>query len=143
MKISSKGRYALRLMIDLALYGSGGFTSLKDVSARQGISVKYLEQIVIQLSRAGFLKSARGAGGGYRLAAPPSDYTAGDILRAVEGSLAPVACLEDSVNECPRYGQCSTVHFWEGLNQVINQYVDSFTLQDLADRCRTGCNFTI
>ena len=98
MKISTKGRYALRLMIDLAEHDNGGYTALKDISARQKISLKYLEQIVIQLSKSGFLESVRGSQGGYRLAKKPSKYTAGDILRVTEGTLAPVVCLETKTN---------------------------------------------
>ena len=102
MKISAKGRYALRFMADLALQDPTEFIALKDVSVRQGISVKYLEQIVSALSRAGFVRSIRGPQGGYRLARRPEEYTVGEILRAVEGSLAPVACREDEANRCPR-----------------------------------------
>ena len=102
MKISTKGRYALRLMLDLAMRDTGEYISLRDVSSRQEISAKYLEQIVTQLGRAGFVKSTRGPQGGYKLAKDPSEYTVGSILRLIEGSLAPVACLEGENNECPR-----------------------------------------
>lgn len=132
MKISTRGRYALRLMIDLAAQPPEQNTTLRDISARQEISVKYLEQIVSPLCRAGLLKSVRGAQGGYRLSREPRDYTAGDILRAIEGSLAPVACLEDETNRCARCGVCSTLSFWEGLDGMIQKYVDSFTLEQLA-----------
>lgn len=131
MKISTKGRYALRLMLDLAKHNTGNFIALKDISARQEISVKYLEQIVTQLSRAGFLKSTRGPQGGYKLTKDPAEYTVGMILRITEGCLAPIACLEDEPNQCPRFGECETVDFWQGLYRVINEYVDSVTLQDL------------
>lgn len=133
MKISAKGRYALRLMVDLALHDSGGYIALRDVSRRQNISVKYLEQIVGILQKAGFLRSVRGPQGGYRLARRPEEYTAGEILRLMEGSLAPVACLEDDPNLCPRYAVCSTIHFWEGFSRQINDYVDSKTLRDLME----------
>lgn len=133
MKISTKGRYALRLMLDLAQYDDGRYIALKDISARQEISVKYLEQIVIVLARAGFVKSIRGPQGGYRLARPASEYTVGDILRLIEGSLAPVACLEDDPNTCPRCSECATLAVWEKLYQAINQVVDSYTLQDLLE----------
>ena len=131
MKVSTKGRYALRLMIDLAEHGRGDFIPLKEVSARQGVSVKYLEQIVNQLSRAGLLQSVRGAQGGYRLAKSATEYTAGEILRVTEGGLAPIACLDQSAEVCPRNEQCSTLDFWTGLADVIDRYVDSVTLADL------------
>lgn len=133
MKISTKGRYALRLMIDLALHDDGAYVTLKEISSRQNISIKYLEQIVTLLSRARFLKSTRGPQGGYRLVKPPEEYTAGDILRVTEGSLAPVSCLNDAPNQCGRFQQCSTVSFWKGLFQAVNQYVDSVTLKDLVE----------
>lgn len=107
MKISTKGRYALRLMIDLAQHDAGGYIPLRDISKRQQISAKYLEQIVVQLSRAGFVISTRGAQGGYQLARHPSEYTVGDILRITEGSLAPVACLEHEPVDCVRAEECS------------------------------------
>ena len=131
MKISTKGRYALRMMIDIAEHGANEWVPIKDISERQGISVKYLEQIVTSLTRAGFLRSGRGAGGGYMLTKTPEQYTAGEILRAIEGRLAPVACLEDEVNQCERISFCKTLGFWKGFYAVINEYVDSVTLQDL------------
>lgn len=135
MKISTKGRYALRLMLDIAQHGEdGGCVSLKDVAVRQQVSMKYLEQIVPQLSRAGLLKSVRGAQGGYRLTRRPEEYRVGDILRITEGNLAPVACLEDCINQCARQEECMTLAFWEGLRNVINQYVDGVTLQDLLEK---------
>lgn len=133
MKISAKGRYALRMMLDIAMNNTGDWISLKDISRRQGISVKYLEQIVTALTRAGLLRSSRGPMGGYMLVKNPSQYTVGSILRVVEGDLAPVACLEDAENQCPRKAICPTLPFWEGLSKVINDYLDSKTLQDLAD----------
>ncbi len=134
MKISTKGRYALRLMIDLAQHDAGGYIPLRDISKRQEISAKYLEQIVVQLSRAGFVRSIRGAQGGYQLSRPPAEYTVGDILRITEGSLAPVACLEHEPIECGRAADCITLDFWRGLYKVINDYVDSMTLEDLVNR---------
>lgn len=131
MKISTKGRYALRLMIDLAQQDADGYVPLRDISTRQNISAKYLEQIVVQLSRAGFVRSTRGAQGGYQLAKNPAEYTVGDILRITEGSLAPVACLDHDPIECPRAGDCITLDFWRGLFDVVNQYVDGTTLEDL------------
>lgn len=134
MKISAKGRYALRLMIDLAEHNTGEYITLKDVSARQDISMKYLEQIITPLSKAGLLKSTRGPQGGYRLTKEPKAYTVGDIIRIMEGKLAPIACLEQEPNECNRVDECATIDFWQGLYDVINQYVDSVTLADLVER---------
>lgn len=131
MKISTKGRYALRLMIDVAEHSNGNYVSLKDIATRQELSTKYLEQIVGQLSKAGFLKSSRGAQGGYQLARSPEEYTVGDILRLTEGNLAPVTCLQDDENQCQRCEGCATLDFWTGLYRVINQYIDRFTLADL------------
>ncbi len=131
MKISTKGRYALRLMIDVAEHSNGNYVSLKDIATRQELSTKYLEQIVGQLSKAGFLKSSRGAQGGYQLARSPEEYTVGDILRLTEGNLAPVSCLQDDENQCQRCEGCATLDFWTGLYRVINQYIDRFTLADL------------
>lgn len=133
MMISTKGRYALRTMIDIAEQGNDKFISLRDISERQGISIKYLEQIVGQLTRAGLLKSGRGAAGGYKLARMPEEYTAGDILRLTEGALAPVACLTDDANCCERCGQCTTINFWQGLYRTINTYVDGVTLKQLME----------
>ncbi len=133
MKISTKGRYALRLMLDLALHDTGEFIALKDISARQGISIKYLEQIVPLLCRAGLLKSVRGPQGGYKLTRSPAEYTVGTILRVTEGNLAPVTCLEDEENQCQRQDGCITLKFWQGLYDVVNRYVDSATLQDLIE----------
>lgn len=133
MKISTKGRYALRLLLDIARQGEGAVVSLKEVSGRQDISVKYLEQIVLKLNRAGLLKSIRGVQGGYMLTRTPAEYVVGDVLRAVEGSLAPTTCLQDEVNCCQRCGDCDTLWFWQGMDQVIADYVDRHTLQDFLD----------
>ncbi len=134
MKISTKGRYALRFMIDLAKNGKGRYISLKDASIRQDISLKYLEQIASTLSKADLIQSIRGSQGGYRLTRAPHDYTIGDILRPIEGDFACVACLESSPNACERYEICPTVHFWEGLSKVITDYLDGTTLGDLLER---------
>lgn len=134
MKISTKGRYALRMMLDLGQHDTGEYISLKDISNRQGITVKYLEQIVTSLTKAGFLRSQRGNNGGYRLAKSPREYRVGDILRVMEGSLAPIACLDDPDNVCPRACECEVLPFWKGLDKVINDYVDSYTLADLLDQ---------
>ena len=135
MRFSTKGRYALRLMADLASRPAGENFSLKEISQNQGISLKYMEQIVTPLSRAGLVKSVRGSQGGYQLSRRPEEYTAGEILRAVEGDLAPVHCLADEENQCPHFSCCATVHFWEGMNAVIRDYVDSVTLADLQAGC--------
>ena len=130
MKISTKGRYALRLMLDLAKNYEGKYITLKEVSKRQDISIKYLEQITTQLCKVGYLNSVRGPKGGYKLSKEPREYTAGDILRVTEGS-APIACLEAEESICNRSGSCITLPFWKGLYDVIEEYVDSFTLEDL------------
>lgn len=131
MKISTRGRYALRLMIDIAEQPGGMYVSLRDVAQRQEISVKYLEQIVGLLSKAGLLHSSRGPQGGYRLVKAPEEYTLGSILRLTEGDLAPVTCLEGPENLCERCDQCATLDFWTGLYAVINNYIDHYTLADL------------
>lgn len=131
MKISTKGRYALRLMLDLAHQGTQSYVTLKEISKRQDISVKYLEQIVSPLAREHFLLSARGPRGGYKLASDPEEYRVGDILRTIEGSLAPVSCLEGKRNGCERADTCPVVDFWRGLDGAIETYVDSYTLKDL------------
>jgi Rrf2 family protein len=133
MKISTKGRYALRLMIDLATNNTGVPISLKDVAKRQGISDKYLEQITAVLNKAGYVKSVRGAQGGYLLRRDPKEYTVGMILRLTEGSLAPVTCVEDEDYVCDRADGCVTVIVWKKINDAINEVVDGITLQDLLD----------
>ena len=129
MKISTKGRYALRVMIDLAVNDKGDYVSLKDISNRQEVSLKYLEQIMAMLNKAGYVKSTRGNNGGYRLAKSPEEYKVGDILRKTEGDLAPIACVNGE--ECGKRENCKTFKFWQGLDNVINEYVDSQTLADL------------
>lgn len=144
MKISTKGRYAIRLMLDIAQHSDGGNVSIKDVSERQGISVKYLEQIVNMLSKAGYLRSRRGSQGGYRMAKEPGAYTVGDILRVTEGDISPVACLEEEENQCPRAAECPTIDFWQGLYKTINDYLDSTTIADLikkAEEKNTGSDY--
>lgn len=142
MKISTKGRYAIRIMLDLANYNNGEYIRLKDISERQGITIKYMEQIMPLLTRAGYVRSYRGNNGGYMLAKQPKEYTMGDILRTTEGNLAPIACLEDDVNHCVRSNTCQTLSFWSGLWNVINEYVDSVTLQDLLDEEQKNQEFT-
>ena len=136
MKISTKGRYATRVMLDLALHDTGECIKAKDIAARQGISGKYLEQIISILNKAGYVKSVRGAQGGYRLAKAPKEYTVGMILRLTEGSLAPVACLEDGADACERWDTCETLDVWRDLYGAINQVVDGVTIADLAEKAR-------
>ena len=139
MKLSTKGRYGLRAMIDLARYSEKEPVSIGSVAARQGITLKYMEQIMPMLTKAGYVRSYRGNNGGYMLAKEPEEYTAGDIIRTTEGSLAPIACLDDVPNRCERQDQCSTLEFWEGLKKVIDQYVDSVTLADLVNNHEEKC----
>lgn len=134
MKISTKGRYALRLLLDLAAHRNDGYVALKDTAQRQMISKKYLEQIVPLLTKSGLLRANRGYQGGYILTKPADQYTVGEILRVTEGSLAPVACLEQEVNDCPRAAECMTLPVWEGLYRVVTEYLDSVTLQDIIDQ---------
>ena len=144
MKISTKGRYALRMLYDLALHHEEGYVSLKDIADRQGISKKYLEQIVPLLNKTGLLRTNRGNKGGYMLAGNPSEITVGDVLKATEGSLAPVACLEFEPNECPRSGDCSTLFIWEGLYKSITDYLDGISLSDIFDHSKNlGSDYCI
>ena len=138
MLISTKGRYALRLMLDLALHDTGEYIPLKEVAARQEISEKYLENILKVLVQNGFLEGLRGKGGGYRLNRPAADYSVGQILRLTEGSLAPVTCLEGDENTCPRAGHCTTLPMWEKLDTIINDYLDSVSLADLLTQTDGG-----
>lgn len=138
MKISTKGRYALRMLVDLALHRSEGYISLKEVSDHQNISKKYLEQIVPMLNRSGILRTNRGNHGGYMLAKEPSDCTVGEVLRATEGSLAPVTCLDLEFNDCPRLKECPTLFIWEGLYEKVREYLDSITIADIVEHERAG-----
>lgn len=131
MLVSTKGRYALRTMVDLALHGDGEPVKIKDIAKRQDISGKYLEQIISILSRAGYVRSIRGNQGGYYLARPASEYTVGMILRVTEGSLAPVDCLTGDENPCTRQGECVTLKLWRELDDAITGVVDRYTLEDL------------
>ena len=133
MKISTKGRYALRMMMDIAENQKNGYVALKDIAARQEISKKYLEQIALHLSQRGMLRAVRGYQGGYMLAQPAEDYTVAEILAAVEGTLAPVSCLESPVNECPRKAGCKTLPLWMELNRIIMDYLNSVTLEDVVE----------
>ena len=131
MMISTKGRYALRFLVDLAEHRGDGFVPLRDVSVRQGISEKYLEIVVKELVKGGLLAAARGRGGGYRLNRDPEAYSVKDILELMEGPLAPVACLCGAPDACPREKDCRTLPLWQGLDQVISEYLGRFTLADL------------
>lgn len=131
MKISTKGRYALRLMLDIAINGTAAPVRLKDTAERQEISVKYLEQIISALVRAGYVKSIRGPQGGYRLARKPSEYTVGMILRQAEGDLVPVDCLDNGELSCGRKSECVTRRIWEELDDAIRGVLDKYTLADL------------
>ena len=133
MKISTKGRYALRLMLDLALNEKEEPIRVKEIAVRQEISDKYLEQIISVLTKAGYVKSLRGPQGGYRLVKAPGEYTVGSILRLTEGNLSPVACLDDEVNMCERKEDCMTLPLWEKLDEAIRGVIDHVTLQDLID----------
>lgn len=133
MKISTKGRYALRLMLDLAIHDTGEPVRIRDIAARQEISEKYLEQIISILNKAGFVRSVRGPQGGYHLMKEPAQYTVGMILRLTEGSLAPVACLDGDVNTCERQENCVTLRLWKMLNQAVSDVVDQVTLADLVE----------
>jgi Rrf2 family protein len=133
MKISTKGRYAIRMMLDLAEHDQEGFVALKDIAARQEISKKYLEQIVPLLNKANMLLTNRGFQGGYKLAKKPEEYKIGDILRVTEGNLSVVTCLDTPVNTCNRKDNCQTLQMWQGLNDVINDYLDHITLADLCE----------
>lgn len=131
MLVSTKGRYALRVIIDLAENGKGGYTPLKDIAARQEISLKYLESIMTALSKSGLVEGVHGKGGGYRLNRAPKEYKVGDILRATEGPLVPVSCLDCSATPCARADTCRTLPMWQKLDKTVNEYLDSVTVADL------------
>lgn len=143
MIVSTKGRYALRVMIDLAEHQSEKYVPLKEVAARQEISEKYLENILKVLVQNGFLEGLRGKGGGYRLRKEPDQYTVGQILRVMEGSLAPVACLEEGSAPCARVASCRTLSLWSGLNDLIRDYLDRFTIADLMKKDEDGFDYVI
>ena len=131
MIVSTKGRYALRVMIDLAEQNTQDRVPLKEIAERQQISQKYIEAIMTLLSKNGFVDAVHGKGGGYRLNKKPEEYKVGDILRLTEGSLSPVACLEKGAAECPRKGNCKTLPLWTKLDELVEGYLDSVTLADL------------
>lgn len=143
MKISTKGRYALRMLLDLAMHEADGFVALKDIAERQDISKKYLEQIVPLLNKSNLLKTNRGYQGGYMLSKAPDQYTVGEILRITEGDLCPVACLQFEPNDCPRADGCMTLFVWKGLYKAITDYLDGITLQDIIDKYSDADNFCI
>lgn len=143
MRISTKGRYALRMMIDLAVNQGDDFVALKDTAKRQEISKKYLEQIVSLMNKSGMLKTSRGNQGGYRLLRSADKYTVGEILRVTEGSLAPVACLEYDPVDCERAGECTTLFVWRGLYKAVTDYLDSITLQDIIEKNTVGNDYYI
>ena len=134
MKISTKGRYAVRVMLDLAAHNTGEYIKVKNIAERQDLSEKYLEQIISILNKAGYVKSVRGAQGGYRIVGNPANYTVGMILRLTEGSLSPVACLDGQENECERCDTCDTLAVWKDLEAAINNVVDHVTVADLLER---------
>ena len=129
--ISTRGRYALRLMIDIAENSNGNFVRLDEIAKRQDVSEKYLESIVVLLTRADLLIGVRGKGGGYKLVKPAEKYTVKDILEVTEGSLSPVACLKDESYNCPRQSFCKTLPLWKGLEKTVNDYLSGITLSDL------------
>lgn len=143
MLISTKGRYALRVMVDLAEHPNEGFIPLKVIANRQEISEKYLENIIKLLVRSKLLNGLRGKGGGYRLTKAPEEYTVGDVLRLTEDSLAPVVCLEENAAVCSRMADCRTLSLWQGLDKVISDYLNSVTLADLIRRDNAGADYVI
>ena len=134
MMISTKGRYALRVMLDLAMHDTGRYIPLKDIAERQEISVKYLENILSSLSRVEMVDATRGKGGGYRLAKTPAEYSAGEIIRMAEGGLAMVSCLRDDKHGCEKADQCLSLPLWEGLDKVVSEYLDNYSLADLLEK---------
>ena len=134
MKISTKGRYAVRMLLDIAMHQKNEMISLRDIAERRQISKKYLEQIAAQLTQAGILTASRGQSGGYRLVGQPSDYTLDRILSVTEGRMHPVACLDTSPNQCARCDFCMTLPVWQRLDEVIHNYLASVTLQDILDQ---------
>ena len=143
MLISTKGRYSLRVMVDLAEHQSDGYIPLKTIADRQEISEKYLESIIKLLVKANLLTGLRGKGGGYKLTRSPDQYTVGTILRLTEDSLAPVSCLESGAASCPRMADCRTLPLWQGLDKVISDYLDNVTVADLMQRDDVGNDYVI
>lgn len=143
MLISTKGRYALRVLVDIAEHPTDGYIPLKEIAQRQDISEKYLESIIKLLVRGGLLSGLRGKGGGYKLTRSPDQYTAGEVLRLTEETLAPVHCLTEGAEPCPRAADCRTVALWAGLNQVISDYLDHYTIADMMAQGVAGDNYVI
>lgn len=143
MKISTRGRYAIRVMIDLAEHNTGEYIPLTDIAKRQQISEKYLEAIVAMLVKSGNLKALRGKKGGYRLVKEPKDYNMKSILEVTEGNFAPVACLEDERNECSRYNECKTIKMWEGFRKMVSDYFENISLEDLMKEGLGGDDYSI
>ena len=141
--ISTRGRYALRMMLDLAQNQGDGYVALRDIAARQEISKKYLEQIIPLLNRVGLLQTTRGVQGGYRLTRRPEEYTVLDILEVTETGLSAVACLEKDASKCPRRADCMTLPVWQGLDKIIRDYLGGITLQDVLDRHNVGNDYVI
>ena len=143
MLISTKGRYALRILVDMAEHQREGYITLQEVAGRQDISEKYLESIVRELVKGGIVSGQRGKGGGYRLCRPPEKIRVGDILRCTEGSLAPVACLTEGAVPCARTARCRTLEFWKGLDEVIRRYTDGYTIADMMRSGGDGDDYII
>lgn len=143
MLISTKGRYALRVLIDMAEHSGKEYIKLIDIAKRQEISEKYLESIVKELVRNNIVVGLRGKGGGYKLSKAPDSIIVGDVLRLMEGGLSPVACLEDGSRTCPRVSECRTLEFWRGLDEVIRKYINSYTIADLMRTEEAGNDYII
>ena len=143
MQISTKGRYALRFLLDLCQHDTEGYVPLKSGAERQGLSEKYLERIVSMLSPSGILRVERGYQGGYRLARKPSEITVADVLRVTEGTLAPVACLKNGEVDCDRSDTCLTLGVWKGLEEVVTDYLEGISLQDILDNYGSSAEYLI
>lgn len=143
MTVSTRGRYALRVMVDLAEHGGEDFIPLKEISERQNISQKYLESIMASLSKAGLVEGAHGKGGGYRLCREPDKYKVSEILRVTEGTLAPVTCLKAGAAPCELADRCRTLPMWKELNRVIHNFFDSYTVADLTQKDKDYNNWVI
>ena len=143
MMVSTRGRYALRILVDLAENQRGGYVTLREIAERQEISEKYMESIVKDLVRADILEGLRGKGGGYRLSRSADTVRVLDVLLLMEGTLAPVACLEERAKPCSRAAICRTLPLWEGLNQVVTEYLGRFTIQDLMRKETDGFDYVI
>nr|WP_316615020.1 Rrf2 family transcriptional regulator [uncultured Ruminococcus sp.] len=142
MKVSTRGRYALRVLIDLAEHNNGSYIPMKDVAARQELSLKYLERILPTLTKAKLIAGVHGKGGGYRLTRSPEKYSVGEVLRLTEGDLAPVACLAPDAEPCPRAAECRTLKMWQGFYDMTNKYFDGISIADLA-QTETADNYVI